>query len=132
MSQLIDRVSIAPTTGQVPGWAVALDDAPLLHLSEQHVAVNDLRASRQFHWGIALLRRSWTEAPGLRAADDAVQVLAADGAPVVTLRWHPDRPAHVGVEVDDFGARMLDLEVRYRQLPSRELPGIASSAHLGR
>ena len=132
MSALLERLTVDAIDGRTPGWQVALDGAPLLHLSEGHVAVNDLRAAHQFHWGLALLRRRWDAAPHLRDAGDAVEVHAGDGRPIVTLRWHQERPAHVEVEVVDYESRLLDLEVRYRQLPSQTLPGVEPAAALGR
>lgn len=129
---LLERLSVAEVGGRTPGWQVSLDGAPLLHLSEGHVAVNDLRATHQFRWGFALLRRRWESTPSMLARDDSVEVHAGDGRPVVKLRWDADRPAHVAVEVVDFDARLLDIEVRYRQLPSRVVVGVEPAAAIGR
>lgn len=131
MSELIDRLEIAETPGRAPAWTITLDGAPLLHLSENHVAVNDLRASHMYRWGIALLREPWSAPPELASDDRGVRVLAGR-RPVVALHWDRERPALVGVEVFDFDRRLLDIEVRYRELPTPGTVGIGVAAALGR
>lgn len=131
LTALADRVAVAVAPGRVPAWSVTLDGEPLLHLSENHVAVNDLRASHAYRWGFALVRDAWVAPPRLLTEGGAVHLMAGQ-RPVVTLRWHPDRPAHVGVEVFDHDHRSLDVEVRYRQLPPLGPRTVEAAAGLGR
>jgi hypothetical protein len=117
MSGLLERLEVSALDGMRPAWLVRLDGAPLLHLTENHVAVNDLRATHQFRWGFALLRSPWTGPPELRARDDVVDLFGGDER-VGILRWNHARPAHVDVTLFDLDHRLLDAEVRYRQLPA--------------
>ena len=129
MNELLDRLQVEAVSAKPPAWSVTLDGEPLLYLSENHVAVNDLRASQKYRWGFALLRNPWTEPPRLQANGDAVHLFAGDER-VGIMRWSAERPAHAEVKVFDLDHRLLDLEVRYRQHPSPEL-GATPAAALG-
>lgn len=120
MSPLLERFAVEAVDGRTTAWVVRLDGVRLLHLTENHLAVNDLRASNQFNRGFALLRNPWIDAPRLEEHDGAVHLFGGDTR-VGIMRWHPERPAHVEVVVFDLKDRLLDLEVRYRQLPA---PGV--------
>ena len=124
MTPLLERLKVSDVAAKPRAWSVTLDGEPLLYLSENHVAVNDLRSSQQYRWGFALRRNPWTERPRLHATDDAVHLFAGEER-VGILRWSAERPGHAEVKVFDLDHRLLDLEVRYRQLPSPEVGPIA-------
>ena len=131
MTDLLDRLQVSDASGKSPAWTVTLDGAPLFHLTENHVAVNDLRSSQMYRWGFALLRNPWKEAPRLQGSGDEAHLFAGEQR-VAIMRWSAERPAHVEVKVFDLDHRLLDLEVRYRQLPGRELRVPEPAIGLGR
>jgi hypothetical protein len=131
VTSLLDRFEVVTAAAASPTWVVKLDDTPLLHLSDNHVGVNDLRTANRFHWGFALLRNPWTEPPRLQEADGAVHLFAGQRR-VAIMQWHEERPAHVEVKVFDLDHRLLDLEVRYRQLPASGVLHTQPAPSLGR
>ena len=116
MSGMLERLEVHEVGEKPPAWLVRLDGAPLLHLTDNHIAINDLRATHQFRWGFALLRNPWTVAPRLAERDRVVDLYGGDER-VGILRWDPARPAHIEVTVFDLENQLLHTEVRYRQLP---------------
>jgi len=127
MSGLLERFEVCEVGSATPAWLVRFDDAPLLHLTENHLAINDLRASHQFRWGFALLRSPWSAPPRLVERDDVVDLFGGDER-VGILRWDAAHPAHVEVTVFDLGNQLLHTDVRYRQLAGTGVEGVPQIA----